>query len=48
MRLSGENRFRSLKWDLNDLDPHDVTAGNWGVWAFRGKRYEAEKVTEKE
>jgi splicing suppressor protein 51 len=34
----GENRFRSLRWDLNDLDPQDVSAGNWGVWAFRGKR----------
>lgn len=37
----GENRFRSLRWDLNDLDPQDVTCGNWGVFAFRGKRYEA-------
>lgn len=37
----GENRFRSLRWDLNDVDPHDVSCGNWGVWAFRGKRYEA-------
>lgn len=37
----GENIFRSLRWDLNDLDPGDVTCGNWGVWAFRGKRYEA-------
>ena len=36
----GENRFRSLRWDLNDLDPSDVSCGNWGVWAFRGKRYE--------
>ncbi|KAK2630368.1 hypothetical protein QTJ16_001188 [Diplocarpon rosae] len=36
----GENRFRSLRWDLNDLDPQDITCGNWGVWAFRGKRYE--------
>ncbi|KAK2740449.1 hypothetical protein FQN57_006076 [Myotisia sp. PD_48] len=36
----GENRFRSLRWDLNDLDPHDISCGNWGVWAFRGKRYE--------
>lgn len=39
----GENRFRSLRWDLNDLDPNDISAGNWGVWAFRGKRYEAQK-----
>jgi len=38
----GENRFRSLRWDLNDLDPSDVSAGNWGVWAFRGKRYETQ------
>ncbi|MCJ1394467.1 translational activator for mitochondrial COX1 [Xylographa bjoerkii] len=36
----GENRFRSLRWDLNDLDPSDISCGNWGVWAFRGKRYE--------
>ena len=35
----GENRFRSLRWDLNDLDPQDVSCGNWGIWAFRGKRY---------
>ena len=35
----GENRFRSLRWDLNDFDPSDISAGNWGVWAFRGKRY---------
>ncbi|KAI9692633.1 MAG: translational activator for mitochondrial COX1 [Bogoriella megaspora] len=37
----GENRFRSLRWDLNDLDPQDISCGNWGLWAFRGKRYEA-------
>ncbi|KAI1313485.1 putative mRNA processing protein [Xylaria venustula] len=37
----GENLFRSLRWDLNDLDPQDISCGNWGVWAFRGKRYEA-------
>jgi len=36
----GENIFRSLRWDLNDMDPQDVSCGNWGVWAFRGKRYE--------
>ncbi|KAF2085478.1 hypothetical protein K490DRAFT_75107 [Saccharata proteae CBS 121410] len=36
----GENRFRSLRWDLNDQDPQDVSCGNWGLWAFRGKRYE--------
>ena len=35
----GENIFRSLRWDLNDMDPQDVSCGNWGVWAFRGKRY---------
>jgi len=35
----GENRFRSLRWDLNDLDPQDISCGNWGVWAFRGKRF---------
>ena len=37
----GENVFRSLRWDLNDNDPADVSCGNWGVWAFRGKRYES-------
>lgn len=36
----GENTFRSLRWDLNDMDPQDISCGNWGVWAFRGKRYE--------
>ncbi|KAK4985624.1 translational activator for mitochondrial COX1 [Elasticomyces elasticus] len=36
----GENRFRSLRWDLNDADPSDVSCGNFGLWAFRGKRYE--------
>ena len=35
----GENIFRSLRWDLNDLDPSDISCGNWGIWAFRGKRY---------
>ncbi len=35
----GENHFRSLRWDLNDLDPQDISCGNWGIWAFRGKRY---------
>jgi mitochondrial splicing suppressor protein 51 len=35
----GENLFRSLRWDLNDLDPQDISCGNWGIWAFRGKRY---------
>ena len=39
----GENIFRSLRWDLNDQDPSDVSCGNWGVWAFRGKLYETEK-----
>jgi splicing suppressor protein 51 len=44
----GENRFRSLRWDLNDLDPGDVSCGNWGVWAFRGKRYEADEYRGRE
>lgn len=35
----GENLFRSRRWDLNDWDAGDVSCGNWGVWAFRGKRY---------
>ncbi|KAF2466234.1 uncharacterized protein BDR25DRAFT_76790 [Lindgomyces ingoldianus] len=38
-----ENLFRSLRWDLNDYDPHDITCSNWGVYAFRGKRYETTK-----
>ncbi|KAH8153475.1 uncharacterized protein LAJ45_02288 [Morchella importuna] len=37
----GENRFKSLRWDINDADPTDLSQGNWGVWSFRGKRYEA-------
>ncbi|KAF8446596.1 zinc-finger of mitochondrial splicing suppressor 51-domain-containing protein [Terfezia claveryi] len=36
-----ENRFKSLRWDMNDDDPTDLSQGNWGLWAFRGKRYEA-------
>lgn len=39
----GENRFRSLRWEVNDQDTSDVSAGNWGVWAMRGKRYEAQR-----
>ena len=35
----GENIFRSMRWDINDFDPADVSCANWGVWAFRGKRY---------
>ncbi len=35
----GENRFRSLRWELSDFDPMDISCGNWGVWAFRGKRF---------
>ncbi|KAJ5929719.1 MRNA processing protein (Mss51) [Penicillium verhagenii] len=42
----GENIFRSLRWDLNDQDPHDVSCGNWGLWGFRGKRYEATHKSE--
>ena len=41
----GENTFRSLRWEINDLDPQDISCGNGGVWAFRGKRYE---TTQKE
>ncbi len=39
MMEPGENRFRSLRWDLNDRDPSEVSCGNWGLWGFRGKRY---------
>ncbi|KAK3375162.1 zinc-finger of mitochondrial splicing suppressor 51-domain-containing protein [Podospora didyma] len=42
----GENVFRSLRWDINDMDPQDVSAGNWGTWAFRGKRYETTHKSE--
>ncbi|PSN74881.1 hypothetical protein BS50DRAFT_567646 [Corynespora cassiicola Philippines] len=42
----GENTFRSLRWDMNDLDPHDITCSNWGLYAFRGKRYETTKKEE--
>ena len=42
----GENKFRSLRWDLNDLDPQDISCGNWGLWAFRGKRYETTRQEE--
>lgn len=44
----GENIFRSLRWDLNDMDPHDTTCSNWGLYAFRGKRYEAAKKEKEE
>ena len=43
----GENRFRSLRWDINDLDPQDISCGNWGVWGFRGKRYVARGMIER-
>jgi len=37
----GPNIFSSQRWDLNEIDPSgDLSQGNWGVWAFRGKRYE--------
>ena len=39
----GENKFRSLRWDLNDYDTSDVSCGNWGVWAWRGKRYDVDE-----
>lgn len=35
-----ENRFRSLRWEVDDRATSEVDAGNWGVWGFRGKRYE--------
>jgi splicing suppressor protein 51 len=44
----GENLFRSLRCDLNDLDPHNITCSNWGVYALRGKRYETTKKEEEE
>lgn len=36
----GENRFRSLKRDVNLEDVRQQIFANWGIWGFRGKRYE--------
>ncbi|KAF3926911.1 hypothetical protein ABW20_dc0105745 [Dactylellina cionopaga] len=37
----GENRFSSLRWNILESDPSgQLSQSNWGVWAFRGKRYE--------
>ncbi|ORY93825.1 hypothetical protein BCR43DRAFT_444108 [Syncephalastrum racemosum] len=35
-----ENRFRSLKRDVNLLDLRETIFANWGIWAIRGKRYD--------
>lgn len=35
----GDNRFKSLRKDIDDNNPSEVSQGNYGVWAFRGKRY---------
>lgn len=32
--------LRTNKFDYSN-DPMDLSQGNWGLWAFRGKRYEA-------
>lgn len=36
-----ENIFKSLKWELNDLDPSEVYQFNQQIFGFRGKRYHA-------
>lgn len=36
----GENSFSSLKWEAGDFDPRVLVRVNWGIWGFRGKRYE--------
>ncbi|KAK6539981.1 translational activator for mitochondrial COX1 [Orbilia ellipsospora] len=37
----GQNRFSSLRWNILESDPSGgLSQSNWGVWAFRGKRYE--------
>ena len=35
-----ESRFRSLRCEVDDRATSEIDAGNWGVWGFRGKRYE--------
>ncbi|KAF3273599.1 translational activator for mitochondrial COX1 [Orbilia oligospora] len=43
----GQNRFSSLRWNILETDPSGgLSQSNWGVWAFRGKRYETmQRVT---
>lgn len=37
----GENAFASRKWDFSEYCPSRTTIqANWGLFAFRGKRYE--------
>ncbi|KAF5116205.1 hypothetical protein DV454_001838 [Geotrichum candidum] len=36
-----ENIFKSLKWEVNDLDPSEVYQFNQQMFGFRGKRYHA-------
>lgn len=36
-----ENIFKSTKWELNDLNPHEVYQFNQRIFGFRGKRYHA-------
>ncbi len=38
----GENPFASMKWESGDFDPRVLVRVNWGVWGFRGKRYDVE------
>lgn len=35
---SGDDR-EANGW--HSKDPTDLSQGNWGLWSFRGKRYEA-------
>ncbi|CAM9020746.1 hypothetical protein WICANDRAFT_63133 [Wickerhamomyces anomalus NRRL Y-366-8] len=36
-----DNKFASTKWELNDLNPHEVYRFNQKLFAVRGKRYHA-------
>ncbi|KAI8149352.1 zinc-finger of mitochondrial splicing suppressor 51-domain-containing protein [Fennellomyces sp. T-0311] len=35
-----ENRFSSLKRDVNLMDVRQTINANWGIWGIRGKRYD--------
>ncbi len=44
----GENPFQSTKHQMSNYDPSDVIQANWGVFGFRGKRYEAINLEDEE
>lgn len=43
-----ENRFRSLKRDVNLMDLRETIFANWGIWAIRGKRYDVTYTPEED